>query len=134
MSSIPVADALTKIFQDDCVVLLKMNPVNQYLGPLFEDALRPLIHAGWLRIVYGGAEEGSYAIHHPAVGGVHITGSTDSHEAIVWGGDPAERQRRKSENHPLLSKPISSELGNVTPGLLFPASTQKRNWSRKPSR
>ena len=120
VSSIPITDALTKIFQDDSAVLLKMNPVNQYLGPLFEDALQPLIKAGWLRIVYGGAAEGAYAIHHPEVNGVHITGSTDSHEAIVWGCDLAERQRRKSESNPLLSKPISSELGNVTPWVIVP--------------
>lgn len=122
VSSIPVTDALTKIFQDDSAVLLKMNPVNQYLGQLFEDALLPLIKAGWLRIVYGGAAEGSYAINRPEVQGVHITGSTDSHEAIVWGCDLAIRQQRKADEDPLLKKPISSELGNVTPWVIVPGS------------
>jgi hypothetical protein len=126
VSSIPVTDAMTKIFQDDCVVLLKMNPVNQYLGPLFEQALKPLIQVGWLRIVYGAASEGAYAINHPQVNSVHITGSCDTHEAIVWGGDPEERQRRKQDGRPLLDKPISSELGNVTPWIIIPGNYSDR--------
>jgi len=120
VSAIPITDALTKVFQDDSAVLLKMNPVNQYLGPLFEEALQPLIKAGWLRIVYGGASEGTYAVNRPEVSGVHITGSTDSHEAIVWGCDLAERQQRKASGQPLLNKPITSELGNVTPWVIVP--------------
>ena len=63
VSAIPATDALTKILHDDCVVLLKMNPVNDYLGPLFEQAFQPLIRSGLLRIVYGGADVGSYAVH-----------------------------------------------------------------------
>lgn len=122
VSAIAITDALTKIFQDDCAVLLKMNPVNEYLGSLFEEALQPLIRAGWLRIMYGGAAEGAYAINRPQVHGVHITGSTDSHEAIVWGCDLAQRQQRKTNGQPLLSKPITSELGNVTPWIIVPGS------------
>jgi hypothetical protein len=126
VSSIPVTDAMTKIFQEDAVVLLKMNPVNQYLGPLFEDALKPLIRAGWLRVVYGAASEGAYAINHPKVDSIHITGSCDTHEAIVWGGDPDERKRRKEQDQPLLDKPISSELGNVTPWIIVPGEYTDR--------
>lgn len=126
VSSIPVTDAMTKIFQENCAVLLKMNPVNQYLGPLFEDAMQPLIQAGWLRIVYGAASEGAYAINHPQVQSVHITGSCDTHEAIVWGREPEERQRRKEEGKPLLDKPISSELGNVTPWIIIPGDYSDR--------
>ena len=126
VSSIPVTDALTKIVQDDSGVLLKMSPVNQYLGPLFEEALQPLIKTGWLRVVYGAAAEGAYALNHPEVHGVHITGSTESHEAIVWGCDVAERQRRKQDNNPLLSKPITSELGNVTPWIVVPGDYSQR--------
>ncbi|HAC91329.1 MAG TPA: NAD-dependent aldehyde dehydrogenase [Planctomycetaceae bacterium] len=126
VSSIAMTDSLTKIFQDDSAVLLKMNPVNQYLGPLFEEALQPLVKLGWLRIVYGAAVEGAYAISHPHVHGVHITGSTDTHEAIVWGCDAAQRQQRKAAGTPLLDKPISSELGNVTPWIIVPGDYTKK--------
>lgn len=120
VSAIPVTDALTMILQNDAAVLLKMNPVNDYLGPIFERALRPLIDAGCLRLVYGGAEVGAYAIHHAAVESIHITGSTASHDAIVWGADPNERRERQAANNPLVTKPVTSELGNVTPWAIVP--------------
>ena len=36
VSSIPATDTISKVFQEGQVVLLKMNPVNEYLGPIFE--------------------------------------------------------------------------------------------------
>jgi len=120
VSSIPLTDTLTKIFQDGYLVLLKMNPVNDYLGPIFERALAPLIEAGFLRIIYGGADSGRHAVEHSATDEVHITGSNTSHDVIVWGPPGSEQERRKRENDPLLKKPITSELGNVTPWIVVP--------------
>jgi Aldehyde dehydrogenase family len=120
VSSIPPMDILYKMFVDGSVVLLKMNPVNEYLGPMFERALRPLIERGYLAIVYGGAEVGSYLCYHPSVGDVHITGSDRTHDLIVWGPPGPEREDRKRRNDPLLKKPITSELGNVSPVLVVP--------------
>ncbi len=48
-------DALYKLFAEDSVVLLKMNPVNEYMGPILESALSPLRQDGFLEIVYGEA-------------------------------------------------------------------------------
>src|SRR5262249_18463826 len=56
VASIPATDALGKLFHEGRVVLLKMNPVNDYLGPLFERAFRRLVDLDALRIVYGGAD------------------------------------------------------------------------------
>jgi aldehyde dehydrogenase (NAD(P)+) len=120
VASIPPMDILYKMFVDGCVVLLKMNPVNEYLGPLLERALRPLLDRGYLAIVYGGAEVGSYLAYHPDVGDVHITGSDKTHDLIVWGPPGPEREDRKRRNDPLLKKPITSELGNVSPVLVVP--------------
>jgi acyl-CoA reductase-like NAD-dependent aldehyde dehydrogenase len=120
VSSIAPTDAFYKLFHEGKVVLLKMNPVNDYLGDIFAAALRPLVQEGVLRIVFGGAEIGNYAAHHPAVDEVHITGSIHTHEAIVWGAVPPERASRKAANDPLLKKPITSELGNVTPWIIVP--------------
>ena len=75
-----------------------------------------------MRIIYGGAREGAAAIEHPPVDEVHITGSIYSHDAIVWGPTPEERERRKRENDPLLKKPITSELGNVSPWIIVPGT------------
>jgi hypothetical protein len=50
---------------------------------------------------------------------VHITGSDRTHDAIVW-GPPSEQARRKKEGRPILTKPITSELGAVTPCIVVP--------------
>jgi acyl-CoA reductase-like NAD-dependent aldehyde dehydrogenase len=120
VSSIPTTDAFTKLFQEGRTVLMKMNPVNEAVGPIFEQAYAPLIDADYLRIIYGGADVGAAAVANDLVGEVHITGSIHSHDAIVWGPAGPERQRRKSENNPVLRKPISSELGNVSPWIVVP--------------
>ena len=119
VSSIAATDALTKIFIEGDVVALKMNPVNEYLGPIFEVALAPIIESGLLRLVYGGVDAGKQLIDSAQTGSVHITGSIASHDNIVWGvGD--EREQRREENRPLLNKPITSELGNVSPWAVVP--------------
>jgi acyl-CoA reductase-like NAD-dependent aldehyde dehydrogenase len=126
VSSIPPTDAFTKLFQEGKVVLLKMNPVNEYLGGIFAQAFAPLIEAGLLRIIYGGSEVGTYAVEHPLVDEVHITGSVYSHETIVWGPPGPERDRRKAEGAVLLEKRITSELGNVTPWIVVPGPYSER--------
>lgn len=126
VSSIAPTDTFSKLFHEGKVVLLKMNPVNEYLGPIFERAFAPLIRENLLRIVYGGADVGSYAIGHDLVDEVHITGSIYSHETICWGPPGPERDRRKADNDPVLKKAITSELGNVTPWVVVPGRYSDR--------
>jgi len=126
VSSIAPTDAFSKLFQEGKVVLLKMNPVNEYLGPIFERAFAPLIEQGYLRIIYGGADVGSYALAHDLVDEVHITGSVFSHETIVWGPPGPERERRKAAGLAALEKQITSELGNVTPWIVVPGAYSER--------
>src|SRR5690242_7936866 len=102
VSSIPPMDVATKMFIEGFVCVLKMNPVNEWVGPHLERALAPLIDRGYLRIVYGGAEVGSYLCYHPLVDDVHITGSDRTHDAIVWGPPGPERERRMTANEPVL--------------------------------
>lgn len=120
VSSIPPTDTFTKMFEEGCVVLLKMNPVNEWVGPLLERSLSPLISRGYLRLVYGGAEEGKYVCQHQGINDIHITGSNRTHDMIVWGPPGTERERRMADNDPLLQKPITSELGNVSPVVIVP--------------
>ena len=112
VGSTPPMDLLYKLFVENQVVLLKMNPVNEYVGTFLEQAFESLIRDGFLQIVYGGSDLGRYLCQHPKVDSVHITGSDRTHDAIVWGGD----QRIQ----PILQKPITSELGCVTPVLVVP--------------
>ena len=63
-----------------------------------EVAFRALIDGGYLRIVYGGAEEGAYLCNHPGVDEIHITGSDKTFDAIVL-GPGAEGAARKADGH-----------------------------------
>ena len=119
ISSIAPLDVLYKLVADGAVCILKMNPVNDYLGPIFQRALRPLVDAGCLRFAFGGADIGKYLCAHPLVDEIHITGSDKTYDAIVFGDGPdaADRKRR---NDPVLTKPISSELGSVSPTIVVP--------------
>jgi acyl-CoA reductase-like NAD-dependent aldehyde dehydrogenase len=120
VASIPVLDVVYKSFVDGAVCVLKMSPVNAYLGPYFELAMAPLISRGFLRIVYGGAEVGAHLVEHPAVDELHITGSAETHDRIVWGPPGPEREARKQSGSPLFTKPVTIELGNVSPVLVVP--------------
>ena len=120
VSSIPPMDVLYKLFVENEVCVLKMNPVNAFVGPHLEQAFRRLIDDGYLAIVYGGAEVGAHLADHPRVDTLHVTGSDRTYDAIVWGGDPAEQQRRKAANDPQNRRPFTAELGCVTPVLVVP--------------
>lgn len=119
VASIAPTDVLHKLFMEDQVVIIKMNPVNAYIGPLIEESFRALIDAGFARVVYGGASEGTYLCNHPQVDDIHITGSDKTFDAIVFGSGP-EGAARKASHEPLLSKHITGELGNVSPVIVVP--------------
>ena len=119
VSSIGPMDALYKLFVEDKVVLYKAHPVTAYLGPLLAEGFQVLVDRGFLRIAYGGAEEGAYLCRHPGVDEIHITGSDRTYEAIVFGIGP-DAAERKREGRPLLDKRITAELGNVTPVIVVP--------------
>jgi acyl-CoA reductase-like NAD-dependent aldehyde dehydrogenase len=120
IAAIPPMDVITKMFNEGKVVLLKMNPVNAYLGPYIEEAFAEAVKQSFLAVVYGGAEEGRYLVYHRDIDEVHITGSDKTHDNIVWGPGGPEREMRLQRHEPLLKKPITSELGNVSPFIIVP--------------
>lgn len=119
IASIAPLDVLYKLLADGAVCILKMNPVNDYLGPIFERALKPLVDEGYLRFAYGGPEVGKILTQHDLVDEIHITGSDKTHDRIVFGDGP-DAADRKRNNDPALKKPITSELGNVSPTIVVP--------------
>lgn len=127
VNAIPPTDCITKLFNEGKVCILKMNPVNAYLGPLIEEAFRELVERSWLAVVYGGAEEGGYLCQHPGVDEIHITGSDKTHDLIVWGPPGPERAERMARNQPLLDKEIWSELGNVSPVIVVPGPWDEKS-------
>lgn len=119
VTSIPVLDALYELLAHNRVALLKVNPTQDTLVPVFERAFAPLIEPGFLRIVRGGGDVGAYLTRHPRIAHVHITGAAPTFDAIVWGSGP-QAARRKREDRPQLKKPITAELGGVSPIIIVP--------------
>jgi acyl-CoA reductase-like NAD-dependent aldehyde dehydrogenase len=113
------AQVIHKLFFQLEVVALKLNPVNAYLGPLFERGLQSLIKRGFLRIVYGAGEEGTFLVHHSMVDAIHMIGSDKTYEAIMF-GPGTEGVERKANREPLLTKSFEAELGNVSPVIVVP--------------
>jgi acyl-CoA reductase-like NAD-dependent aldehyde dehydrogenase len=120
VNAIAPTDVVYKMFVEGTACVLKMNPVNAYLGPFIEQAFAPAIARGFLAVVYGGAEEGAHLVQHPLIDEVHITGSDKTHDAMVWGPPGSESAARRARNEPLLKKEISSELGCITPVIVVP--------------
>lgn len=109
VTAIPFLDVLYELLAFNRVALLKVNPTQDAVVPVFERALAPLIEPGFLRIVRGGGDVGAYLTRHPLVDHVHITGSEATFRAIV----------------PHLTVPITAELGGVSPIMVVPGP-----WSR----
>jgi aldehyde dehydrogenase (NAD(P)+) len=124
IAAIAPRDVLYRLYALGHVVLLKMNPINDYLGPILERVFAPFVQGGFLRLAYGGAEVGKVLTAHPGVDEIHMTGSARTYDAIVYGSGP-EGAERKRRGQPLLEKPITSELGGVGPTLILPGK-----WSR----
>ena len=124
VSSIPATDSLNRIMFEGKRVILKMNPVNEYLSVIFAKAFKPLIEARLLTIVKGGAEIGNDLVRYDDVVEIHITGSAATHDAIVWGTE--NQQERRDQNQPVIKKAITSELGNVTPWIVVPGNYSSR--------
>ena len=120
VNAITPLDVATRMFNEGKVCIVKMSPVNAYLGPLLEKAFAAAVNRGYLAITYGGAEEGEYLAFHPAVDEVHLTGSDATHDALVFGPAGPEREARKASRSPRLRKPVTSELGNISPVIVGP--------------
>lgn len=119
ISAITPLDVLQKLLLENQVVILKMNPINDYLTDYYKIAMKPLIDANALRIVKGDAVGGAYLCEHPIVEELHVTGSDATHDAIVWGaGD--EGAANKKAGTPKNSKRFTSELGSVSPTIVVP--------------
>ena len=120
ISAIAPLDALYELVAYNRVSIIKLNPTFGTLITIYQQAFAPLIEAGLLRLVNGGAEVGTYLTSHPDIAHVHITGSGVTHDMIVWGST------HDKTGTPKLTKPITSELGGVSPIIVIPG-----NWSKE---
>ncbi len=119
-SSIPYLDVLYHLITRKSVILLKLNPVNEYLKPVFEKVFQNFIERGYIIVTTGNIDESKYMATHPGINHIHLTGSDKTFEDIVYGRELTEKERRSKSLSKVNKKPISSELGNVTPIIIHP--------------
>jgi aldehyde dehydrogenase (NAD(P)+) len=119
IASIAPLDVFQKLFLENQVIILKMNPVNDYLTEFLNVALKPLIDVDALRIVKGDGAAGAYLTDHAIISELHITGAGATHNAIVW-GTGAEGEKNRAANTPKNDKHFTSELGAVCPTIVVP--------------
>ena len=125
VSSIPVLDALFHMIAYKSVIYMKLNPVNDYLLPIFTQVFEPFISRGYMIITEGDMEASKYLTQHEGFHHTHLTGSNFTYENIVYGKILNDKERSVKTLPKVNKKPITTELGNVTPIIVHPG-----NWSR----
>jgi acyl-CoA reductase-like NAD-dependent aldehyde dehydrogenase len=101
------------------VVLVKTNPVKEYMYEIIQEVFKPFIDAGVMRVIKGGRSLCTYAAHRPLVDNLHMTGSDRTFNAIVY-GNGEEGTKNKKKDHKILHIPMTGELGCVTPIIIVP--------------
>ena len=119
-SSIPYLDVLYHLITRKSVILLKLNPVNEYLKPVFEKVFQNFIERGYIIVTTGNIDESKYMAKHPGINHIHLTGSDKTFEDIVYGRELTDKERKSKSLSKINNKPITSELGNVTPIIIHP--------------
>ena len=120
IASIAPLDMLYKLYADGEVAIVKMSPINDYLGPFFERAFAPLIDDGYRAVHLRRRARRRVPVPAPARWTRSMSpAATDTHDLIVYGAG-AEGAARKARDERLLDKPITSELGGVGPTIVVP--------------
>jgi acyl-CoA reductase-like NAD-dependent aldehyde dehydrogenase len=132
VSSIPVLDALYELLAFNRVSLVKVNPTQDALVPVLRRALAPLLEAGFVRIVTGGADVGAALTVHPAFSHIHVTGSAATFARIVQSRSSVDFDPVPGENRGEIDTggalgvgegvPITAELGGVSPVIVVPGA------------
>jgi aldehyde dehydrogenase (NAD(P)+) len=103
-----------------------VTPLFRIVTPLcsnhawVEKLFAPLIRDGFVASVVLDAPQSSQLVRHPLVDALHMTGGVATHNMIVWGS--AAAPAADSPAAPLLSIPVTSELGAITPWIIVPAA------------
>ncbi|MEU9294398.1 aldehyde dehydrogenase family protein [Streptomyces sp. NPDC048266] len=119
--SIPPLDVLYQLYAENRTAVLKLNPTTDPLADVYRAVFEPLTDRGLVEIVTGGPEVGAALIEHPGITAVHMTGSEATHDAVVW-GTGEDKDAARASGTPKLTKPITSELGGVSPIIVLPGS------------
>lgn len=120
-----VGDIVQAMYTRNYVVYTKQHPIRTYANDIYSRIFAPLISRGYLAIeAHTTIERSSAIIFHPDVDALHITGGKATHDLLVWGADPKERERNLKANTPKI-KNVTSELGAVSPWVVVPGKYTK---------
>jgi acyl-CoA reductase-like NAD-dependent aldehyde dehydrogenase len=122
--SIAPLDVLYQLYAGNRTVVLKLNPTTDPLLDVLRAVFKPMIDRNLVQIVTGAADTGAALANHPGITAVHMTGSETTHDAVVWGSG-AEGADAKAAGAPKLDKPMTSELGGVSPTIVVPGKWSK---------
>ena len=120
VSSIPFLDTIFHLVANRSSIILKLNPVNDYLNPVFQKVFHEFIERGFISVVNGDIPTSKYLTEHRSIDAIHLTGSNYTYENIVYGRILNDKERKLSQLSKSNKKPIFTELGNVTPIIVHP--------------
>ena len=98
-------EVLCEMFLKGRVCIHKPNPVNEKQRTVVLKIFKPLVEAGYLAFVFGGANVGTALVQDSALNEIVLTGSTATYNKI----------------QPLTETPICAELGGVNPWIVVPS-------------
>lgn len=105
LASIGVLDVAHLLCVRQQRVVAKVSEKVEFVGPLLEQILAPLIEAGALQVVFGGPEVGASLAARPEFSHIHLTGSARTAATVARIGGPEK---------------LTSELGGATLAIVLP--------------
>ena len=99
---------------------LSDSPPSRSNHAWVEKLFAPLIRDGFVSSVVMDAVQSSALVHHPLVDAIHMTGGVVTHNMIVWGA--AKAPAAHAPDRPIVTVPVTSELGAITPWIIVPAA------------
>jgi hypothetical protein len=119
--SLTAVDVLQGLFIRNCVVYVKQHPLRDYANTLLAKMFAPVIAKGYLDMeLHTSNERVAALVYHPQVTAVHLTGGKKTHDLLVFGADPKEREMNMKAKTPKLKATMTSELGAVSPWIVVP--------------
>ncbi|MDA3900550.1 MAG: hypothetical protein PF637_08525 [Spirochaetes bacterium] len=113
-----IADILNYMFQQSQTIVVKVNPVNEYLSSILEEIFQPLIEMNYILFINGDTETSKYLTTHKYIDALHLTGSDKTYEQIVYGLNLKNTDNKSIKV--INKRPFSAELGNITPIIIMP--------------
>jgi hypothetical protein len=125
--ALTAVDILQALFMRNYVAYVKQHPLRDYANELLQVVYAPLISRGYLDFELHTTNERCAAlVYHPEVSAVHMTGGKATHDLLVWGADPKERERNMKAKTPKLKAKMTSELGAVSPWVVIPGKYTRK--------